>query len=512
MKKLLVLLCVIALLGALCVPAMAATSRVPVVVQVPEDWTTPYLYAWGDSEEAAWPGVPMTQIEDWFVAYMNASNYNIIINDGNGAQTPDIAVDQGMPLCVMFLDPSKQPDVGTDMPIDVPAEDKMPKPAADTIIAKVPDDWSTAFLYAWANDGAITNGGWPGVAMTKNSDGLWVGELTQGRYTNIIVTCSDAGPQTVDLMYGGGDAWVALQGDNGGKLDAAVVYSEPADWNNVVGEKPPVPTSDVWYVAGTMNTWNCADPAFQMDANGDGSFSFTMSLEAGDHQLKVTNGTWDVCFGDPNGPEGNYGFNLEAAADVTVNYDGNGGVTVEGPVGPFTGITPPPVGGSTWYVAGTMNDWNCADEAYKMTDNGDGTYSYIFAVTPGDYQLKVTNGTWDTCFGDPDGPEGNYAFNVTDETNCIVTFNGSAITHEFKAVIEPVTEPTEPVTEPSVDGGDQGTTGADVADKGEGNGNSSTMLIVSIIATVVVLAGGGVAVYFIMKKDKKEETAEAEQK
>lgn len=491
MKKLLALVCVIALLGALCIPTMAAANRVAVAAQVPDDWTTPYLYAWGGSETMAWPGVSMTMIDDWYVAYMNDDNANIIINNGSdAAKTDDLAIDPGLPVCVMAIDLTNV-EVDVELPIEVPAEADMPKPAMDTIYAKTPDDWTTAYLYAWSADASRSNAGWPGVAMTKGDDGLWVGELGPG-FANIIVTASDAGPQTVDLPYAGGNAWVALKGDNGGKLDAAVVYSEPTDWENVESEKPPVPTSDVWYVAGTMNGWNCADSAFQMTPNGDGSFSYTMSLTAGSHQLKVTNGTWDVCFGQEGGPEGNYGFDMTADGDATVNYDGNGVVTVEGEnVGPYTGgeTTPPVADSGNWYVAGTMNEWNCCDEAYKMTANGDGTYSYTFNVTPGDYALKVTNGTWDVSYGG-DGADGNFEFNATDEGKATVKFDGSTVEVVFGEP-DPV-PPTEPTTKP--------TTGSVDGDKE--TEESNTGLIISIAATAVILIGGGVAVFFLLKKKK----------
>lgn len=487
MKKLFALLCVIAVLSALCVPVMAAPGRVAVAVQVPDDWTTPHLYVWGTAEEAAWPGVPMVKIDDWYVAYKNDDNTSIIINNGSdAAKTDDLSVDPGLPVCVMAIDLTNV-EVDSELPIEVPAESEMPKPAMDTIIAKTPDDWTTAFLYAWTADASKSNAGWPGVAMTKGDDGLWVGELAPG-FANIIVTASDAGPQTVDLPYGGGNAWVALQGDNGGKLEAAVVYSEPADWNNVVGEKPPVATSDVWYVAGTMNGWNCADSAYEMVPNGDGTFSFTLSLTAGDHALKVTNGTWDVCFGKEGGTDGNYEFGMSADGDATVTYDGNGGVKVEGEF--VTDPTGTPGGtvatGDTWYVAGTMNDWNCADAGYLMTKNSDGIFTYTFAATPGDYALKVTNGTWDVNFGG-DGADGNYEFNVADECNVIVKFDGSTVSHDFAAAGE--------IIENNDDAGN--TTGSDNKTD-DGNGNSG--LIIGIVATVVILIGGGVAVFFVLKK------------
>ena len=491
MKKLFALVCVIALLGALCVPAMAAPARVAVAAQVPDDWTTPYLYAWGDAEEVAWPGVPMVKIDDWYVAYMNDDNANIIINNGAGAQTNDLAVTPGLPVCVMAIDPTNA-EVDEELPIEVPAESEMPKPAADTVYALVPDSWTTANLYAWNDNGS--NAGWPGVAMTKGDNGLWVGELTPG-YANVII--NDGAAQTVDLPYSGGNAWVLLtaEGTEGGKFKASVVYEDPGayehpDPDKVVISSGPIPTSDVWYVAGTMNEWNCADSAYEMMPNGDGSFSATFSLTAGDHALKVTNGTWDVSFGG-SGADGNYEFNLAADGDITVNYDGNGVVSLEGdgigePTGTPGGST---ATGDTWYVAGTMNDWNCADESYKMTANGDGTYSYTFAVTPGDYALKVTNGTWDVNFGG-DGADGNFEFNAADAGNCTVKFDGSTVSVEFGG---------DGASDPDGSNDTDNTVGGD-KDKDDDTKGGNGGLIGGIIATVVILVGGAVAVFFVLKK------------
>ena len=222
MKKLLCLLCVIALLGALCVPAMADTARVPVVAETPADWTTAYLYAWGGAEEMAWPGVPMTNIDGWWVAYMNDDMQNVIINNGSGIQSPDLTVDMpGLPVCVLASDITSA-KVESELPIEAPAEDAMPKPAADTVYALVPEAWTTAYLYAWTNNGP-SNAGWPGVEMTKGDDGLWVGELTPG-FGNIIVAEKDGGAQTVDMPFNGGDAWVLLKAEAGadGKFEANI--------------------------------------------------------------------------------------------------------------------------------------------------------------------------------------------------------------------------------------------------------------------------------------------------
>ena len=427
MKKLFSLLCVIALLGALLVPAMAATAKVPVVAEVPADWTAAYLYAWGGSEEMAWPGVPMTKIDDWFVAYMNDDNMNVIINNGTGIQTADLAVDPGMPVCVMAGDISKA-SVEFELPIEVPEEDAMPKPAADTVYALAPEGWATAYLYAWGDTGS--NAGWPGVEMTKGDDGLYVAELTPG-YANVIIAEKDGGAQTVDLPYNGGEAWVLLTAEAGddGKFQANIHYEKPETIEHPTEITPAapggaVPTSDAWYVAGTMNEWNCCDEAYKMTDNGDGTFSYTFTVTAGNHALKVTNGTWDVSFGG-NGADGNYEFSAAADCEATVTYDGNGVVTVTGSdIGESQGTAAPAPSGSNWYVAGTMNEWNCCDESYKMTANGDGTFSYSYSATAGDHSLKVTNGTWDVSFGG-DGENGNYDFNVPADGNVTVTFDGN---------------------------------------------------------------------------------------
>lgn len=485
MKKLFALLCVIALLGALCVPAMAAPARVAVAAQVPEDWTTPHLYAWGGTGEVAWPGVPMVQVEDWFVAYMSDDHPNIIINNGSdAAKTADLTVTPGLPVCVIAIDPANA-EVDVELPIEVPEESEMPKPAMDTVHALAPEAWSTAFLYAWGDSGS--NAGWPGVEMTKGDDGLWTGELTPG-YANVIVTAGNEGPQTVDLPYIGGECWVLLTAEpsEGAKFKANMHYEKPDPIKHpTVDELFDPPTGGGtgivytdWYVAGTMNDWNCADSAYKMNDDGDGTYSLTFGLTAGNHALKVTNGTWDVSYGG-NGADGNYEFALEVEGDITVYFDGNGAVVVEG------GTDPKPA--EDRYIAGTMNEWNVKDEAYKMTKNPDGTFSFIFDVIPGDYALKVTDGTWDNAIGGNDesntDENGNYIFNATDEGKVTINFDGTTVSHKFG---EPDKVPE--TTPPTTTGG------------GEPTPPPNNGLIIGIVATAVILIGGGAAVFFILKK------------
>lgn len=499
MKKLFALLCVIALLGALCIPTMAAPARVPVVAEVPSDWTTVYLYVWGGSESMTWPGVPMTEIDGWYVAYMNDDNANIIINNGSNAQTQDLTVDPGLPVCVMAGNIDKV-TVGPDLPLEVPAEDKMPKPATDKIYALVPESWTTANLYAWTADASGNNGGWPGVPMTKGDNGLWVGELNPG-FANIII--NDGGAQTVDLPYSGGDAWVMLTAEAGstGKFEAGVYYEDPGapyKYHEGGTVTPPAAPFENAYVAGTMNGWTNPDEAYKMTKNSDGTFTLTFSVPAGANALKVTDGTWDRSFGG-SGADGNYEFNATAAGDITVTFDGSSVVTVTGDI--IEPITPP-VDGGTWYVAGTMNNWTNPDEAYKMIDLGDGIFGISFNVAAGDHSLKVTNGTWDICYGDPNSgdPDGNYLFNASDEGNVNILFdsNSTTVSHNFDApILPPETEPTTG-TEPTTNGTEPITTtgGEQPIDLTLGVG----FLVGGLIVSILILIAGAVVVFLILKK------------
>lgn len=336
MKKLFALLCVIAILGALCVPAMAA-SNVPVVAQVPDGWTTAYLYAWNDEgSNAAWPGVPMASQDGWFYGYMPDTMKNVIINNNAGTQTADLAIETGMPVCVMATDMTNA-TVEYELPIEVPAESDMPKTTV-TIHAGVPEAWTSAFVYGWNDSG---NNGWPGAAMTKGDDGFWTAEVAPG-YTNLIIAEKDGGLQTVDLTSDGNECWIALTAQNDeGKFEATVTADAPADFvapeitvtPEPAPETPAAPAGDasvqITVYAMVPAEWNnvrlwawdsgAANPDGQGDWPGnntmtkgdDGWYSFTVGgqynnmlinadgVQTGDLSVEAKPEVWLDCT-DPN--------------------------------------------------------------------------------------------------------------------------------------------------------------------------------------------------------------------
>ena len=89
--------------------------------------------------------------------------------------------------------------------------------------------------------------------------------------------------------------------------------------------EPTKPNAFTYYVAGVSElcgvAWSeNADANGMADEDGDGIYSITYSaVAAGTYQFKVTDGTWQNCWGG-NGPDGNYEFTLTAEADVTINF------------------------------------------------------------------------------------------------------------------------------------------------------------------------------------------------
>jgi hypothetical protein len=80
---------------------------------------------------------------------------------------------------------------------------------------------------------------------------------------------------------------------------------------------------------------------------------------------------------------------------------------------------------NVWTVAGNIpalgGDWDPANTANALTKGEDGIYSISWDnVAAGEYEFKVTNGTWDEAYG-LDGE--NFYVNVTADSDLKITFN-----------------------------------------------------------------------------------------
>ena len=192
-----------------------------------------------------------------------------------------------------------------------------------------------------------------------------------------------------------------------------------------------------YYVAGTAGlcggAWECDNANNKLELNSDGLYEKTYAeVPAGDHEFKITDGTWTNSWGK-NGGSANYAFTTEKVQEVKITFDADtkdiqvylDGVALDAPVVE-----------ANYYVAGVEtlcgSNWNNCDPANKMTLDSDGLYKKTFEkVSAGTYEFKVTDGTWDNCW-----PGSNYSFTTTEEKNVTVTFNAS--TYEVGVVLTDV--------------------------------------------------------------------------
>ena len=276
---------------------------------------------------------------------------------------------------------------------------------------------------------------------------------------------------------------------------------KPNDPTTAPTVKPETPSAN-YFVAGQAglcgSEWKESDEANKMALNADGLYQKTYSdVPSGSYEFKVTDGTWDNCWGNPNaGGYGNYAITLDVVSDVIITFDAEAGVvsaeivsageapsdpeiptepeipsepeiptepdvptnpsTPADPTVPGTepSVTDPsvtePAGDvpvDEYFVAGVAglcgSDWKENDPANQMALNADGLYQKTYTgVAAGAYEFKITDGTWTNSWGQ-DGGQANYALTVDAECDLIITFNPE--TREISVeIVEKGSAPSDP--------------------------------------------------------------------
>ena len=235
MKKIFaILLSVVMLLGMLSAAAFAEGETetdevmIPVVVQVPEGWDVPNLWAWADDGTnafAAWPGEEMEALaEGWYYTYVPDFVQNVIVNANQGTdeavQTDGIAVEAGKEVWITVAE-----DQTAAVSYDAQLRGEIPAYVEKFVVhAYVPLSWKTVNLWAWsAPDGTNAFTAWPGEALTK--DGDWYSIQVPGWINSVIINANEGSVQTTDLsVETGKDIWVVVTDAE----SAQVFYEEPA--------------------------------------------------------------------------------------------------------------------------------------------------------------------------------------------------------------------------------------------------------------------------------------------
>ena len=245
------------------------------------------------------------------------------------------------------------------------------------------DGWSNVKIYTWSSEIAT----WPGVDMKKEAEKIadtevWSYTVEKGTAFGGMLFNNGEGTQTGDLTWTAGKYYVK---------DGWYTKEEAAA--KLAGGVPSTPAA--YYVVGSFNAWTNPDPETAMVAEGN-LYTKTLSLVAGECQLKVTNGTWDdgcnwgydalseVPAGVTKNNDGNIVFTLAEAGDVVVTFNGSN-VTV---AGNFVVSSEPVV--VTYVLLGVGGDWTTG---IALTQNPDNEKEYMLlgqTISEGDAVKVVT--------------------------------------------------------------------------------------------------------------------------
>ena len=191
-----------------------------------------------------------------------------------------------------------------------------------------------------------------------------------------------------------------------------------------------------YYVAGTFTNWNECNEDYGMDLV-DGVYTLTVTLAAGTHMFKVTDGTWNNSWGKDGG-KGDYEFVLTEEAVVTFTFD----PTTKIPACDSAALGE--VETFDYYLVGDMNGWSVSSNG-GMKKNDDGTYSITLNLIADTYEYKVNNGAWSDDGGFEFPAQGNQS--VTVETDCAVTFTYDPTAQTLTATGDGIAEEPEVVIE-----------------------------------------------------------------
>ena len=220
-KFLCLVLCLALALSAVIVGTVSAlaASGDTVYVKLNNGWSSVYCYMWTDDagNNAAWPGIKMTLVKDNVYSYKITGSWNkVIFNNGSGGsgnQTSDLSY-PGKSGQIYDLNGGSWSDYSDHTQDPTSATDPVVQPTTSgsttggtTVLYKNTTNWSVPYCYLWT-DGAGNNAAWPGAAMTKVEDDVWMYTATKS-YANCIFSNSGQS-QTGDLTAHDGQIY-----DNG---------------------------------------------------------------------------------------------------------------------------------------------------------------------------------------------------------------------------------------------------------------------------------------------------------
>ncbi len=327
MKRILAILCAMACLFALALPAMAA-DKITVTAYVPENIEGWKIHYWGGSgPESTWPGVDMVKVENGvYKAEIDSGYTGFLIHSNENPKSADLSMSGTEDVWVVY-DGTNASVHPTD-----PGKGAAPTPGGNT---PAPGGDSNTGDLSGLNELYIVGTGMTGIAEWIPSDPN--GKMTANGTTYTISLGLYKGT-TIKFKFAGNGAWDS--GFNyGGEGETAVTagtpvslkndgssgnltYTASQDCNLTVTVDLAANTVKVEEVAGTPETpkpapiefpenlymagqgipgasgdWIENDEAMILSGK-DGVYSIALELTAGTtFMFKFTNGSWSVNYG-----------------------------------------------------------------------------------------------------------------------------------------------------------------------------------------------------------------------
>lgn len=295
---------------------------------------------------------------------------------------------------------------------------KKPEGTYTTVYLKAPDSWNNAnFHYSTTGDS-----GWtpvPGVEMAPYDEvpGWFVVDVLTDDATQIEANFNtNSGGEWLSKGSGKNGNYLIPAGDgpqmvNGSKVTAGTPSSEDTDPGT---DESRYAVGSFQKALGCGDDWaaDCEETALTYNSDYElwlGEFD----IAARDHELKITDGTWDNSWGTPAGD--NIAFT--ATADPThIIHSPATHETVAAPQSELYTVA------GDWQGAVGCGTWeeNCLGSV--MFPQDDGTYRLTTSNIPaGNYGAKVVKGfNWDTSWGDNGG---NVTFSTNEGENVTFIFD-----------------------------------------------------------------------------------------
>ena len=255
------------------------------------------------------------------------------------------------------------------------------------VYCQAPTGWTNCNAYWWGS--SADNPGWPGNAMEQDANGIWYYEVPSDA-TGLIFN-NGSGTQTSDLTV---------------PTDDKTMYV----FSNRVWELPGGPVIEVveYFVAGSAGLcgveWNPSAAENKLTKVDDIYTITYTNILAGSYEFKVTNGTWDLAWGqdaDSTGGAPNVVVDLtEPTNTVQILFD---------PVAPSLEVVinapepepdPDPVPGDETVIAEATVNFETAEAAWaadihEFIPAADGNVTIdVTACNPGFYVDVYADGEW----------------------------------------------------------------------------------------------------------------------